>query len=128
MGKKAEAPKPVQAPAEADVAFDFTAGELRTTEIKWPGNKPFAITYRVPGVGGRADMFLASVVKDDASRGEEMVRLVARHLVSWTIPKPASWPADRPWPSFDAVAAIKSPGVLFAMFNAITEAGEARKN
>ena len=126
MGKKqAEGSKPV---ADREVTFNFAAGELRTTEIKWQGVKPFSITFRVPGVGDRFAMFLASLKSDVASRGDEMARLVARNLVSWTLPKPASWPADRAWPSFEAIDAIDNPGVMLAIFNAITGAGEDRKN
>jgi hypothetical protein len=116
MAKKQEEPKE---PEGADVAFDFSAGELRTVEVKAPGLKPFSVTFKVPGAGGRADLALATAIGDLASRGEEMVRFVARHLVSWTLPQPAE---------HKSVAAIKSPAVLFALFSAIREAEDQQKN
>lgn len=106
-------------PAEREVGFDFTAGELRTEEIRVPGHKAFTATFRVPGVAGRADLALASAATEAASRGEEMVRFVARHLVAWSLPIPAE---------FKSVAAIQSAAVLFGLFSAMRDAEEQRKN
>lgn len=107
----------------AEVAFDFSAGEVREEEIRPRGVKPFKITFRVPGAAGRVDIALAAAVGGGAeglaSRGEAMVQFIAQHLVSWTLPQPA----ER-----KSIAAIRSPGVLFAVFSAIHAAGEQRKN
>jgi hypothetical protein len=123
MAKKQEGPR-----SEAEVAFDFSAGETRTVEIKAPGHKPFSATFSVPGVGGRADLALAVASSDMASRGEEMVRFVARYLQSWTLPRPETWPKGATWPNLQAVESIQSPTVLFALFSAIRDAEAARKN
>lgn len=119
MAKKQENPTP----AAGEVAFDFSAGEIREEEVKAPGVKPFRITFRVPGAAGRVDIALAAAVGGGAeglaSRGEAMVQFIAQHLVSWTLPQPAE---------LKSIAAIRSPTVLFALFSAIHSAGEQRKN
>jgi len=119
MAKKQE---PAATP-EAEVAFDFSAGEVREEEIRPRGVKPFKITFRVPGAAGRVDIALAAAIggsdEDLASRGEAVVQFVAQHLVSWTLPQPA----ER-----KSIAAIRSPSVIFAIFSAIRATGEQRKN
>jgi len=104
---------------EMDVDFDLSAGELRTVEVRVPGRKLFSITFKVPDVGGRADLAMAYAAGDMASRGEEMVRFVSRHLVSWTLPVPAE---------LKSLQRLKSPAVLFAIFSAIRDAEEQAKN
>ncbi len=107
----------------AEVAFDFSVGEVREEEIKAPGVKPFKISFRVPGAAGRANIALASATgvgqEGLASRGESMVQFIAQHLVSWTLPQPAE---------LKSIAAIRDAVVLFVLFRTIRDAGEQRKN
>jgi len=119
MAKKQE---PAAAP-EAEVAFDFSAGEIRTAEIKAPGYKPFSITFRVPGVAGRSDLLMADYGgesdADRQSRGQAAVRFCADHLVSWTLPQPVG---------YKSLDAMRSPLVLWSIFSAIRKSESAAKN
>jgi len=131
MAKKTQAPTPAEIPG-TEVAFNFAVGELRTEEIALPGRKPFTITFRVSGAGASADLALAasggSSDDENASRGEAMVRYIAKHLVGWSFPRPPTWPTDSAWPNFKAVDAMNDALALIVIFRKIREAGADVKN
>ena len=98
------------------VSFSKRGTEKREATIEPEGFEPFKISFRVPSISAQLDIGMDS---HEESRGRAVIRYIANHLEEWDL---------EPEPTEENVEAIEDVEVLWALFNAISAAGNDRKN
>lgn len=93
-----------------------------TRTVETDGFEPFDITFQIPGQAANVTIGLLARSSDREKAGENLMRLVADFLKSWTL-EPEFGP-----PTFEALDRLPDAELVYEIVNQVQCAGDDRGN